>query len=55
MMEHHNMKISKKELEKNYKYIKIINDVKRLQTYEAMVILKQNHQLIDKLNNFQIL
>ena len=49
------MKIYKNEWEENVKCIKIINDVKRLQTYEAMVILKQNHQLIDKLNNFQIL
>ena len=45
MIEHHNIKISKKVLEKNVKYIKIINDIKRLQIYEALVILKQSHQI----------
>ena len=50
-MEHYNMKISKKELEQNIKCIKIINEVKKLQIFEALVILKQSHQLINKLKN----
>ena len=39
MMEHHNMKISKKELKQNVKCIKIINDVKILQKYKYNSIL----------------
>ena len=48
MIEHHNIKISEKELEQNVKCIKIINGVKKLQIYETLVIIKQNNQLIDK-------
>ena len=41
MMEHHNRIISKNELEQNFKYVKIIiNDSKRLQIHEALIILK---------------
>ena len=34
IMKHHNIKISKNELEQNVKCMKIINDFKRLQIYK---------------------
>ena len=53
MMEHHNMKISKKELEQDVKCIIIINDVKRLQIYEALVILKTKPSINQQIEEFQ--
>ena len=48
------MKIYKNEWEENVKCIKIINDVKRLQTYEALLILKTKPSINYKLKNFKI-
>ena len=54
MIEHHNRIISKKELENNVKCIKMINDIKRLQIYEALIILKTKPSInrqIEEFNN----
>ena len=52
MMEHHNMKISNKELE-NVKCVKNINDVKRLKIYKVLVIFKTKPSINRQIEEFK--